>query len=194
MRAPLCSALSTIGLIGCLLVVPTASQSGQSTSTNEEFSAIFANISNVGAVGATPVIIRITRWTPVDEHEKLMSILANGGTEALVRALQDGKSVGSIGTPTQLPYDLRYARQEKFENGGRKIILMTDRPMEAWERFSAAVTRDYPITWIEMKVDAKGRGEGTISLAARLRLVGDVLGIEDYANQPARLNEIRRTK
>ena len=168
----------------------TAAQS----KTYEEFSAIFSNISNVGAVGAAPVTIRITRWTPVDEHEKLMAILADKGTEALVRALQSAKSVGSIGTPQTLPYDLRYARQEPFEGKGRKIILMSDRPMEAWERFSSAVSRDYPITWIEMKLDADGRGSGSISLAARLRLLGDFLGIEDYANQPARLNEIKKVK
>lgn len=166
----------------------------QSKTVLEEFSAIFANISNVGAVGAAPVTIRITRWTPEGEQEKLMAILAAKGTDGLVRALQDAKSVGSIGTPQQLPYDLRYARQEKMEGDGRRIILMSDRPMEAWERLSAAVSRDYPITWIELKLDASGRGEGSISLAARLRLLGDILGIEDYGNQPAKLNDVRKVK
>ena len=47
--------------------------------------------------------------------------------------------MGSIGTQQQLPYDLRYARQQKLEDGGRKIVLMTDRPMEYWERISAHV-------------------------------------------------------
>lgn len=166
----------------------------QSKPVAEEFSAIYNNISTVGAVGALPVIIRITRWTGEDEHVTLMRALSKDGNEALVRRLQDAKSAGSIGTPQELPYHLRYARQERLEGGGRRIILMTDRPMTAWERLSAAVTRDYPITWIEMKLDAEGRGEGTMSLAARLQLVGDVLGIENFANQPARLNDIKKVK
>jgi len=160
----------------------------------EAFSAIFANISNVGAVGAAPVTIRITRWTGNEEHEKLMSTLESKGTEALVRALQNAKTVGSIGTPQELPYQLRYARQYRRENSGRRIILMTDRPMAFAERLSAAPSRDYPLTWIELRLDANGRGEGSVSLAARLRLLGDVLGIEDLANQPAKLNDVKPIK
>ena len=182
--------------LGLLAVCTTFQLAGaaQSKTAPEEFSAIFANISNVGRVGAAPVTIRIRRWTSDGENEKLMAILGGQGTDGLVRALQEAQSVGSIGTPQQLPYDLRYARQEKMEGGGRRIILMSDRPMEAWERMSAAVSRDYPITWIELKLDASGRGEGSISLAARLRLLGDILGIEDYGNQPAKLNDVRKVK
>ena len=171
---------------------PTASQ--PLSNRPEAFSAIFANISNVGQVGAAPVTIRITRWTDAAEHEKLMSILEAKGTEALVRALQDGKATGSIGTPQQLPYELRYARQYPTEGGGRRIILMTDRPMAFAERTGASPSRDYPLTWIELQVDANGRGEGSISIAARLRLLGDILGIEDYANQPAKLNDVKPIK
>ena len=120
-----------------------------------------------------------------------MRRLEKDGTEALVRDLQDAKSAGSIGTPQELPYDLRYARQYPLEGGGRRIILMTDRPMSIAERFSASRTRDYPLTWIELKLDAAGNGEGSIFLAARLRLVGDYLGIEDY-REPA--GEVSRSE
>lgn len=166
----------------------------QTNSLPEEFSAIFANISGVGAVGAAPVTIRITRWTDDAENEKLMTLLSSRGTEALVRELQSAKSTGSIGTPQELAYDLRYARQEPLDGGGRQFVLMTDRPMAPAERMSASRSRDYPVTWIELRLDPNGRGEGTISLAARLRLLGNVLGIEDYGTQPAKLNQIRKIK
>lgn len=163
-------------------------------SPTEEFSAIYANISNVGAVGAAPVKIRITRWTGDEEHETLMSVLSTKGTEALVRELSDVKSVGSIGTQQELPYDLRYARQYPLKGGGRRLVLMSDRPMSGVERMSNSQSRDYPLTWIDITLDAEGRGEGSISLAARLRLVGNVLGVEGFANQPAKLNEVRKVK
>ena len=175
-----------------LLVARTSAQSAGTKP--EEFSAIFSNISNVGAVGATPLTIRITRWTDAGEDEKLMSILRDKGNDAFVRELQDAKSVGSIGTPQQLPYDLRYARQTPTEKGGRRIILMTDRPMAFAERTSSSLSKDYPVTWIELRLDANDRGEGSISIATRLRLLGNVLGIEDLANQPARLNEVKKIK
>ncbi|MEO5895974.1 MAG: hypothetical protein ABIS06_09760 [Vicinamibacterales bacterium] len=190
---------STLTLAALLLTWGFGSQGANGTtqpqgSRPEAFSAIYANISNVGQVGAAPITIRITRWTDAGEHEKLMSVLESKGTEGLVRELQDGKSTGSIGTPQELPYELRYARQYPTEGGGRRIILMTDRPMAFAERLSGGRSRDYPLTWIELRLDANGRGEGSVSLAARLQLLGDILGIEDYANQPAKLNEVRPIK
>lgn len=184
---------ATLLLLGCVLLrLPAAS--AQTRMPAEEFSAIYANISTVGAVGAAPVTIRITRWTDDAENAKLMTLLREKGTEALVRELTGTRSTGSIGTPQELPYDLRYARQYPLEKGRRRIILMTDRPMAPSERMSASVSRDYPLTWIEMNLDANGRGDGSISLAARLQLLGDVLGIEDYGNQPAKLNDIKKIK
>ena len=178
----------------CAATLLIARTSAQSPAKPEEFSAIYSNISNVGAVGATPLTIRITRWTDAGEDEKLMSILRDKGNDAFVRELQNAKAVGSIGTPQQLPYDLRYARQTPTEKGGRRIILMTDRPMAFAERTSSSLSKDYPVTWIELRLDANDRGEGSISIATRLRLLGNVLGIEDLANQPARLNEVKKIK
>jgi hypothetical protein len=183
-----------IAALICSATLLVADTSAQSENKAEEFSAIFSNISNVGSVGATPITIRISRWTGNEEDEKLMSVLRDKGNEAFVRELQEAKAVGSIGTPQELPYDLRYARQTPTEKGGRRIILMTDRPMAFAERMSASVSRDYPLTWIELRLDANGRGEGSLSVATRLRLLDNVLGIEDLANQPARLNEVKKIK
>lgn len=181
-------------VLACAFLARIPSISAQSPKLPEEFTAIYTNIGTVGAVGALPVNIRISRWTTDVENEKLMSVLAGKGTEALVRVLSGAKSAGSIGTPQELPYDLRYARQSAADGGGRRIILMTDRPMDPSERMSSARSKDYPLTWIELHLDNTGRGEGTISLAVRLRLLGDVLGIEDLGNQAARLNEVKKVK
>ena len=186
--------IGVLSALICALSVSFNAAQTQPKTLPEEFNAIYTNISNVGATGAQPIIIRIRRWTGEDEQVSLMRRLEKDGTEALVRDLQDAKSAGSIGTPQELPYDLRYARQYPLEGGGRKIVLMTDRPMSIAERFSSSRTRDYPVTWIELKLDAAGNGEGSIFLAARLRLVGDYLGIEDYANQPAKLAEVKKVK
>ena len=161
---------------------------------NEEYSAIYTNISNVGAVGAVPITIRISRWTTDQEHEQLMKVLADRGNEAFVRELQRADRTGSIGTPQELPYHLRYARQGAYEKTGRRIILMTDRPMSFAERTSGGRTRDYSVTWIDLRLDAEGKGEGTISLATRLKLAGDILGVEDLGNIPAKLTNIKKVR
>ena len=187
-------------VVGCLLLASCASSTG-STSTSsspdgavEEFSANFTNISNVGATGATPVTIRITRWTSDDEQARLMGILSKEGNDTFTRELQRVKDTGSIGVPQELAYPLLYARQMPAPNGGRKIMLITDRPMTFQERVGSSISRDYPLTWIEMTLDKENRGEGYVVLAARLQLLGEILGVEDLGNQPARLTAIRRAR
>jgi hypothetical protein len=179
---------------GCASTTSTSSTGSRPSTPVEEFSANFTNISNVGATGATPVTIRITRWTPDDEHVTLMRILSKDGNDSFTRELQRMKETGSIGVPQQLAYPLLYARQVPGPNGGRKIMLITDRPMTFQERVGSSVSRDYPLTWIEMTLDKEDRGEGYVVLAARLRLLGEILGVEDLSNQPARLTAIRRSR
>lgn len=185
-------------VIAALLLTGCASSSGtpdtQPGTPTELFSANFTNISNVGTTGATPVTIRVTRWTSDDEHAKLMATLEKDGNEAFTRALQNMRQAGSIGVPQALAYPLLYARQMRTEEGGRKIMLASDRPMTFEERAGASISRDYPITWIEMTLDKEDRGEGYVVLAARLRLLGNILGVEDLGNQPAKLSAIRRVR
>ena len=172
----------------------TQSVPAKPSSSVEEFSANFTNIGNVGGTGATPITIRITRWTSDDENSTLMRVLAKEGNEAFTRELQRMKRTGSIGVPQNLAYPLLYARQERNPEGGRKLMLITDRPMTFEERTSSSISRDYPLTWIEMKLNKEDRGEGTVVLAARLQLLGEVLGIEDLSSQPARLTNVRRVR
>ena len=83
----------------------------------EEFTAIAANISNVGAAGLVPVTIHVSRWTPEEEHARLFDILRESGQEAFLKALLQQKPVGWIATPTSLRYDFFYARQDQRDGG-----------------------------------------------------------------------------
>ena len=184
---------SAVTLIVALLCVAglTAQQRPSST---EEFTANFTNIGNVGATGATPVTIRITRWTGDDDQIRLMEVLEKKGNESFTRELQRMKQVGSIGVPQSLAYPILYARQTPVKDGGRKITMITDRPMTFEERTGSGISRDYTLTWIEMTLNKEDRGEGYVVLAARLRKIGEVLGVEDLSTQPAKLLAIRRVR
>jgi hypothetical protein len=178
-----------MGLLITLAVAPGASAQNP---VEEEFSAILTNISNVGATGLTPVNIKITRWTGLEANERLLNVLRNEGQDAFLRELQNEKSVGWIATPTSLRYDFFYAVQSPTEGGGRRIMLITDRPMPMWERMGGSPTRDYPFTVVELRLDKEGKGEGTLAQLVQLRLLGDILGIENWATAPMRLNEVKK--
>jgi hypothetical protein len=183
-------------VVGLLLVSATISSpfAQETKEGEEEYSAILTNISNVGRAGLTPVNIHISRWTSDEEDARLLNILRSQGQDAFLRALVDVKSVGWIASPTSLRYDFFYARATTTDEGGRRIMLITDRPMQIWERLEAAPTRDYPFTVVELRLDKGGQGNGTLAQLVQLRLIGDVLGIENYASGPMKLNEVKRVK
>jgi hypothetical protein len=165
-----------------------------SNSPRERFTAFAVNMTNVGRGGATPVDLVIERWTTDTERDKLMAIFKEKGPEKLLDALRDMPRVGTISTPGNLSYDLHYARQMPGDEGGRRIILATDRPIGFWEAANRPRTLDYPFMLIEMHVDKDGHGEGKLSVATKLTLNDNVLIIEDYADRPVMLNDVRKTQ
>jgi hypothetical protein len=174
--------------------VSIAAAQTASNSARERFTAIAVNVSTVGRNGASPVDITINRWTTDEERDRLVTMFKEKGAKALLSALQDMKPVGTINTPGNIAYDLRYARQLPGEDGGRRIVLATDRPIGFWEASNQPRSVDYPFVLIELRLNKSGEGEGKLSLASKLTLADNTLVIENYANQPVMLNEVKQKK
>ena len=158
------------------------------------FDAIAVNLSNVGPRGQARLQIRIDRWSSDEEREKLMEALKGqqrGGRD-LANTLFSKESVGTIRELQSLAYDLRYARSAPIE-GGRQIILATDRPIEFAEAWRASRTLDYNVTLIVLNVDDEGRGDGQIMLGAEFgwNEEKNLVEIEHFSSQPIRLNNVR---
>jgi hypothetical protein len=174
-----------------LVAAPLGAQTA-SNSERERFTAFAVNTSNVGRPGATQVDIEITRWTPDAERDRLMQVFKEKGPNALLDALRDTRRVGYIKTPDSIAYDLHYARQMPAEDGGRRIVLVTDRPISFWEARNQPRSIEYPFTLIELEMDGKGEGVGKLSIATRITLNGNVLTLENYGNQPVMLTTVRK--
>jgi hypothetical protein len=192
--------LSAIGLLVAGFTVQFEAARAQQGATStpepqakEEYTAIAANISNVGAAGLVPVNLHIDRWSSPAEQERLFAALREKGQDAFLKELTRSKPVGWIATPTSLRYEFFYAHQSATEKG-RYIMLITDRPMAIAERMSAATSRDYPFTVVELRLNKEGRGTGTLAQLVQLRLLGDILGIENLATGPIQLNDVRKVK
>jgi hypothetical protein len=110
------------------------------------------------------------------------------GPEALYEELMDAPEVGYLRTPDNRAYNLYFAWSEPASDGGRRIILATARPLKFWE---AATPRSntYDFTLIEIRLNGDGRGEGKMSITTKVAVSEeqDLLELEDYANEPARL-------
>jgi len=173
-----------------MVVVPVliAALAAQTIGQPEEFNAIAIQNNNLGS-GSDRMIMRVTRWSSETERARLVAALQKG-SDALLEALRDLKSVGTIRTPDSLGYDLRYAHQEPGEDGGRRIVIATDRPISFWEARNQPRSIDYPFTVIQMEIDKNREGKGTLSIATKVMPRGNVIVLENFATSPVMLTKI----
>ncbi len=158
------------------------------------FDAVAVNMSNMGPRGQIRVQIRVNRWSSDEERATLMEALVEqtrGGRD-LANTLFSKESVGTFRELQSLAYDLRYARSNPIE-GGRQIILATDRRIGFEEAWRASRTLDYNVSLIILNVDEDGRGDGQIMLGAEFgwNEEKNLVEIEHFASQPIRLNNVR---
>ena len=177
-------------LTGAALVIAVVVPSAQTLGEKERFTAI-AVVNNERASGSGIVQIDITRWSTAAERASLLGVLKKDGAEKLLDALQGTKPVGIIKTPDSLGYDLHYAHSTPLPDGGRRIVIATDRPIGFWEATNRPRTIDYPFTVIQMEISKDGKGKGTLSYATKIIPAGDTIVLENFGIQPVMLTEIK---
>jgi hypothetical protein len=179
----------------CLALLSLANPltSAQTLGEPEDFTAV-AIVNNNLASGAGTVLIHISRWSTEAERARLVETLQQKGSDQLLDELKDMKPVGTIRTPDSLAYDLRYAHQRQGEDGGRQIVLATDRPIGFWEAVRQPRTIQYPFTVIQMQMGPDGKGKGTLSVATKIVATKNIVELENFATQPVMLTEITSQK
>jgi hypothetical protein len=160
------SVLVTLSLAALLTSIGTAQD--EESPGPEEFSAVA--LSNGGPLSnavAAPLEIDIERWSTAAERTRLVAAIGKG-QKAMLEVLYDLPRIGAIRTPGDLGLTLHYAHQTRTDDGGRRIFLATDRPIGFAETWNRSRTADYPFTFIELNVPARGDGKGLLSLATKV--------------------------
>jgi hypothetical protein len=160
----------------------------------EKFTGFAINMN--GAANTATIDFTIERWSTDAERTKLLSLVPEEykSAQKLVDALQDMPSVGSIRTPQTLAWTLRYARQFKTDEGGRRIVLVTDRPIGFREAANSNRSMDYPFSILEIRLNAKDEGEGKIFGGSKIYVENKELVVENWGTQPTRFNNIKKQK
>jgi hypothetical protein len=191
MRTLLPKLAIAVAAIAAALVVPVSAQN-----VKESFTGFAINMNSGPKTGT--IDFTITRWSTDEERNQLLAIITENKnpTQPLLRALQKLPKVGYIRTPQSLGWDLHYARQSPLDEGGRRIVLATDRPIGFREARNASRSMDYPFTIIEIRLDAQDKGEGKILAGTKIFIdkKTNQLVLENYGQQPVRFNEIRKQK
>jgi len=156
------------------------------------------------ATGANQTIqIDINKWSPPGQRDQLITTFMEKKQDGLLSALQklpengrwrfpgymgpDPDNIYRLGTP------LRYTANQPLDDGGRRIVIMTDRIIGFREAVNQPRAIDYPFTLMEMHFDKDGKGEGRMSWFTQINFdkKKQVIEIENYSSEPVRLNNLK---
>ena len=192
--------------IGCVSVAVLAGQLvlGQTSAPPMGPITIDAFAVSMGTVatGANAVVeITVNRWSTAEERQHLITTMLEKGSQSLLSELQKTPVNGRFRIPgltgpdphaLRLGHDLHYAWQTSAAGGGRRIVLITDRYIGFNEARSQPRSIDYPFTIMEIRVDAKGAGEGKFAVATMISFdkKTNSIALENYSSEPVRLQNV----
>lgn len=162
------------------------------------FSAFAVNLQG-GLAGRVDIVVE--RWSTEEERQSLIALVQTSvdrphGQDKLLDALHDIKPrTGFLRTPNRLGWDLKYAHQNALPDGGRQIVVVTDKPVSFFAARNQTRTMDYPFSLIEMRFPAgASEGEGKLLAQTSLIVKNGRLEIEIYGQEPTRLTTITEEK
>jgi hypothetical protein len=153
--------------------------------------AFAINMNNGARAGTIDIVIE--RWSTPEEAASLKATLIEKGDEKLLDALQKVKPrCGFARTSNSLGWDIYFARETSLPDGGRKIVVATNRPVGMWEASNSGRSMDYQFSLAEIRLPATGKGQGKAIPRAKLTFnpKTNTMEIENWDNEPVRLNEI----
>jgi hypothetical protein len=181
-------AVAGIGALAASEQTPAAQPAP--ASKPEKIQARVLNMRGGAGPNTGMLFINIDHWNTDEETLAYLNVFAQGGQTALVNLWQKERPVvGWVRFAQTVSYDLRVARSREIP-AGRRVILVTDRPIAGFEVARNLRSEDYPIAWIELlfaKDDKEGEGKGTMIPAAQLSVKDNSLNVESYGTQPLRL-------
>lgn len=180
----------------------TAAAKTQSSDEKLEISAFAVNMSNIGTGANAVVDITVDSWSTEQEREQLITTMLEKGPDALLRALQRAPVHGRFRIPgligpdphqLRLGHDIHYAWQTPLPDGGRRIVLATDRYIGFQEARNQPRSIDYPFTLMELHVEKNGEGQGKMAVATKISFdkKTKTMTLENYASEPVRLNALK---
>ena len=195
---------AAIFITGCLLVSGALAMSAPATvqEQKEKFGALAylpsgAGPMMAGAGAKANIDLYVDSYTSDAEAKTLAGVLRQGGSDALLKALQKAETIGKIRLTGRVGfYDLKLIRSHRTE-GGRRIYALGDRPVGFLEAYYSGRSRDYEfgILQLDLKSGSNGKEEGSGSLlyAAKIKVIGgNSIELESYGIDAIRLMGVRK--
>lgn len=183
---------ATTGLISVAMLAGAVS-SASAQAGAETFTATAAVKTAGSAAASAPVTITVTRKTPQSEVDKLLAAFKAGGAAGLRKALVGVPETGSVQLGAGKPTPTRMTL-ERTTDKGRLLTIVSDTPILFLGAGVAGAKpkEGYDFAVIDLEVDAKGAGSGTLAPAAKVTVKEGAVVVEDYASELVRLTGVAR--
>jgi len=181
------------GVLACTVSVATTSAAnGQQAET---FTAT-ATVKTAGGASATaPVTINVARAMPQAEADGLAAAFKSGGVAGLRKALTGVAPTGSVTLGNGKPTSTRITI-ERATDKGRLLTIVSDTPILFLGAGvpEAKSKAGYDFSVVDIEVDAKGNGAGTLAPAAKITLKNGAFVVEDFASELVKLTAVSKAK
>jgi hypothetical protein len=141
--------------------------------------------------------IDVFRWSADTDREALLASVKEKGDSSVGEALAKTPTAGYIWDSGPIGYSVRYAHKTRMADGTERIILVTDRPLGGlvWKPTGNSPVPAYAFTLLELRLNRQGRGEGKMSLAAKVTVDSEAktVALENYAAAPVLIQSVTRT-
>ena len=167
--------------IVCLMVCVAAAQTADYPLTLAASAQVTKGVTTV----STTFTIHVDRVMNETLRTRVTDALKFGGYPKFLPALRALPVIGTIEVGER-KVEVKYVREEKREKGIR-LVLVADRPLFFLSDPSKGKA-GYELTVVDLSLDAKGAGTGTMAGAARVKPTpeGGVV-LDDFAETPVQL-------
>ncbi|HKZ01398.1 MAG TPA: hypothetical protein VJ180_04120 [Pyrinomonadaceae bacterium] len=175
----------------CCAVITTSFYTAAATGQSRQY--INGTMVSIGGrlSRSRPYSLIVNRYTTPAEVRELNDALQRGGQDELLRVLSR-MDAGRIRIGSGVGVTANAILAEPWGEGGTKLTVLYERDVRFFELRYGTRSQDYRIGYAEIFLDRRGRGEGTLIPAARVRLRdGKTWEVEDFGVYPARLMGLR---
>lgn len=145
-----------------------------------------ANFTGGDTTITSTLTIRVERLMDPDDRTSVLDGLQYRGYPGFLEALRRRPVIGQVGNKSG-NVDLRYAWETKTGDR-RRVILVADKPFFFIARDTSKPRGGYELTVVDLQLDDRNAGSGTMAAAARVKRAPDGGPIlDDFATAPVQL-------
>jgi hypothetical protein len=187
---PVLSLSSTIALFCGVILVATFELGAQDKPNRETIQATAMGQQRASGKMFS-VTVNIDSYSTPEDRKVLIDAFNAGGHDALVKTLRAMKSKGRVAITGTLGYQIAYIRSFETENG-RRIRLVTDRPIHFAEAYLNGRSKDYDLSALEINLNADPKqSNGSLIVAGKFKVdKSQQVFFESYGSGPWRLVNI----